>query len=174
MFAVIARTRCLPITLALLVTLLAATGGNAQPSCPPHSHPYQTDPDGTIHCECEKAAGWGLSGGKCVRIACIGDAGRATRDEIRNTCGRVFERCFRNNNIVISLGASICLAGALFGCATPTTIAAPAAMAGCAAVCNVGLAAGEEVYYQICSEEAEPCYDDALKHDAERKALCAN
>jgi hypothetical protein len=170
---VIVLKRLLPVIFALLAMVLAATSSNAQSSCQPHSHPYKTDPDGTVHCECDKAAGWGLSGGKCVRIACIGAAGLATRDEIRNTCGRVFERCFRNNNIVISLGAATCLAGALFGCAAPTTIAAPAAMAGCAAVCNVGLAAAEEVYYQICSEEAEPCYNDALKHDAERKALCA-
>jgi hypothetical protein len=160
-----APNRFLPVIFALLATVLAATNSNAQ-SCPPHSRPYKTDPDGTIHCECDKAAGWGLSGGTCVRIACIGDAGRATRAEITGTCGGAFQRCFSNNSLVISIGTAGCLAGALFGCS--------AGMAGCAAVCNVSFTALEWTYAKICSSEIEPCYNDALKHDAERKALCAN
>jgi hypothetical protein len=95
---------------------------------------------------------------------CIGRAGEALKKELREVCGRTFERCFRNNSITISLATASCLATSLFGCGP--------GIASCAAVCNVSFTALEWATVHICAEEANPCYEQALANDRRRKNAC--
>jgi hypothetical protein len=97
--------------------------------------------------------------------ACIGRAGEAMRQELRGRCGAAYKNCFEGSNVGISLTAAGCLAMSL--------TAAPAGRAARAAVCNVLFTAYEWNLYHSCTVQVTPCYEDALTHDRQRKAVCA-
>ena len=141
------------IVAAIFVALaILAVANPAAAQCPPGE--ILVDEDAT-HWYCKTPRDYS---------ACIGKAGRDSREEAGKVCGQQFHRCFTSNSINASLATSVCLATSLFGCG--------AGMAACAAACNTGFTALEWVAAESCGADVEPCYDDVLVHDRQRKQLC--
>jgi hypothetical protein len=54
---------------ALGLGFVMATCAASAAACAPHSHPYKTDADGTVHCECD--TGWSRSPTGCFQGAIV-------------------------------------------------------------------------------------------------------